>query len=465
MVNHSCEKCGKTFTQKRYYENHLRRKIPCDSKNIGIISNNGDNNNMDTIDELLQKFTKSDVFTPDKISEIMSSYLHNEGDVLEPSVGDGQLLKYINIDNYEHIDIYDIKKEYLDRCPSNNNVNKYHEDFITKEIIKKYRNIILNPPYIKIQDLSEQYRDYIRKKWKILDKGNIDIYYAFILKCIDLLDDNGIMVAITPNSYLYNKGSLRLRKYLLDNKLIKRIIDYKSEKVFDKVSTYCCITIFTKENKDSLVYNDETIQYSDITNKEYNIFSTGGKYGTKSLNDICNIRNGIATLRDKIYIHKSRIYDEPCWKVITSGDKDMWCIFPYNDKAEVLNEDYFKNNNPLTYEYLKNHKGELAKRDKGNKIYPQWYSYGRTQSLKISKKDKIMYIPTFADPENIIYKIDSPKLCIGCLSLEMKDDGYTIEQVKEYLENNKDFIIQNSSKRGGGWLNMSSRILKQIEIE
>jgi len=76
-----------------------------------------------------------------------------------------------------------------------------------------------------------------------------------------------------------------------------------------------------------------------------------------------------------------------------------------------------------------------------------------------------MYIPTFADPDNIMYKIDVPKLCIGCLSLEIKDENYTLEYIKNVLEKNKKFIIDNSSKRGGGWLNISSRIIKQILVE
>ena len=49
------------------------------------------------IDDSLLKFTKSDVFTPDKISKIMSSYLLKEGNLLEPAVGEGQLLKFINL--------------------------------------------------------------------------------------------------------------------------------------------------------------------------------------------------------------------------------------------------------------------------------------------------------------------------------------------------------------------------------
>lgn len=435
-----------------------------------ILNNTNKDSNIENklfVDELLSKFKKCDVFTPDNISKIMSDFLYKDGNILEPSVGDGQLLKFIDSSLYENIDIYDIKKEYLDKIDDKNNINKYHEDFITKKIDIKYKNIILNPPYIKIQDLSENYRKNIRDKWEIFKKGNIDIYYAFLIKCIELLHDDGIMVAITPNSYLYNKSSLLLREYFIKNKLIHKIIDFKSEKVFDKVSTYCCITVFSKKAKDFLIYNDIKINYSDIKNKEFNIFNNNNNIGSKSktLGDICCIKNGIATLRDKIYIHKTKLYIEPCWKEITNADKDMWCIYPYDNDCNILDEDLFKKNNPLTYKFLEGHKVELAKRDKGNKVYPKWYSYGRTQSLKISNKEKIMFIPTFADPENIIYKIDKPKLCIGCLSLEITDNNYTLENVKKVLEKNKQFIIDNSSKRGGGWLNMSSRIIKQILID
>ena len=47
----------------------------------------------------LQKFIKCDVFTPDDISKLMASKLNNKGTILEPSVGSGNLLKYINLEN------------------------------------------------------------------------------------------------------------------------------------------------------------------------------------------------------------------------------------------------------------------------------------------------------------------------------------------------------------------------------
>ena len=75
-----------------------------------------------------------------------------------------------------------------------------------------------------------------------------------------------------------------------------------------------------------------------------------------------------------------------------------------------------------------------------------------------------MYIPTLVDPDNIKYKIEKTKLFVGCLGLEIKDNKYSLEMIKEYLEKNKQFIIDNSPKRNGGWLTLSSSVLKRIEI-
>lgn len=414
------------------------------------------------IDEQLLQFKKCDVFTPDDISKQMCSYLSGKGSLLDPAVGTGNLIKYLNHKTYGEIDIYDIKQNYLDECPSNKNIHKHLADFIKTDITKKYDNIILNPPYIRYQDLSPEYRTYIKKKWTHLVNGNIDMYYAFLLKCIEHLKDDGVMVAITPNSYIYNKSASNLRKYFIEKRLINKIVDFQSKKVFKGISTYCCITVFTKNaGKQSFTYNGEEIQYSLIHN--YNIFDYTTD-NTKILGDICNIRNGIATLRDKIYVHENKLFEEPCWKPITNGTKNSWIIMPYDPDGKIIEEHDFAKSNPETHQYLINNKDELAKRDKGNKKYSKWYSFGRTQSITVPKADKVIYVPTFADPNNISYNVMEPTYHISSLCIELKSDEYTIEEIVQILKDHREFIEKNSSKRGGGWINISGSILKKIPV-
>lgn len=419
------------------------------------------------MDKELYQFTKSDIFTPNEISQLMSTKIYNKGSLLEPSVGTGNLLKFLPIDNYEFIDVYELKKTYLDNFPfKNKNIKRFNLDFIKTTINKKYDNIIMNPPYIKVQDLSVDYRAYLKEKFPILKNGLVDIYYAFILKCLDLLNDDGVMVAITPNSYLYNKSAEKLRKYLFDNHFIQEIIDFKDKTVFNEASVYCCITIFTKTKKNNLIYNDTVISYFDIK-KNYSLFNPMENSTNKikdTLKSVCKIKNGIATLRDKIYIHNEKLFDEPCWKRITNGNLEKYIIYPY-ENGKIIEESTFKNDNPNTYEYLTKQKDELEKRDKGKKKYPAWYAFGRSQSIQFSNK-KCIYIPCFINPSNIEKKIfvKEGMLHQSCLCIEPINEN-DIQKIIKSIIKNVEFINNNSSKRSGGWISLSSRVLYEIPFE
>ena len=271
------------------------------------------------------------------------------------------------------------------------------------------------------------------------------------------------MVAITPNSYLYNKSALNLRKLLFENRYIEEIIDYNDAKVFKGISVYCCITVFTKKYKDTLKYNDITYHYNDIV-KTYSLFNNIGasSKNTKKLQDICKIKNGIATLRDKIYIHQNKLNEEPCWSLITNGTQEKYIIYPYNN-VKIIDENEFKNENPLTYKYLLENKEELSKRDKGNKVYASWYAYGRTQSIKKSNKE-CLYIPCFLDPKNFTITKNKNILHYGCLCIEPNNSS-DLNYIKDVIIKNIDYITQNSQKRSGGWINVSSRVLNEIAID
>jgi type I restriction-modification system DNA methylase subunit len=418
--------------------------------------------NPNETDKKLKTFTKCDIFTPDHISKIMASKLLNRGNLLEPCVGTGNLLRSISLNKYDSIDVFEIKPEYLSEVFSCEHMNKICGDFLKTNVDKMYDNIILNPPYIKIQDLSVEYREYIHTHFPLLNGGAIDIYYAFIIKCLSLLKPDGVMVCITPNSYLYNKTSSKLRKYLFDNRLVREIIDFKEQKVFDNASVYCCITIFDKTPKTHLVYNNTEILYKEIV-QNYSLFNLNS-FDVPTLKSICKIRNGIATLRDKIFIHQNPLFVEPCWKPITKGNANYeYVIYPY-ENGKIMNEDKFKRENPKTYTYLLECKDELSKRDHGNKKYPAWYAYGRSQSIQYSNK-KCLYIPSFVDPDKIsenIY-IQENTLHYNCLCIEPNDEK-DLDLIKETIVKNIEFIKNNSSKLSAGWINLKSSLLGELPL-
>jgi len=420
--------------------------------------------------DYLQNYDRCDIFTPDDISKLMATKLTelvaSPRTLLEPSVGTGNLLKYIPLDLYEAIDVFDIKAEYMASIAPRPNLNKRATDFLkyAPNPPTKYSSIILNPPYIKIQELPTEYTQFIRQTWPIFKAGNIDLYYVFLMKCIDLLEDNGAMVAITPNTYLHNKSSTNFRKYLFENRFIKEIIDFKDRKVFGDAAVYCCITVITKAPKATLTYNDQSIAYDALLSKEnrLHLLHYDATPNTKTLGDICNIYNGIATLRDNIFIHPIKLYDELCWKKVITAKKDKFAIFPY-ESGSVIPEGAFKAQNPQTYAFLMENKSELAKRDCGRVVYPEWYSYGRTQSLNISKKERVIYMPVFFEPKGLTFRVEAPALHMSCLCIEparTEDIDFIIDTIK----NNMDYIKKNSSVKNNGWINVSSTILKTVPI-
>jgi hypothetical protein len=130
-----------------------------------------------------------------------------------------------------------------------------------------------------------------------------------------------------------------------------------------------------------------------------------------------------------------------------------------------MDENMFKSENPKTYSYLEKNKEELNKRDKGNKVYPAWYAYGRCQSIIHSKK-KCLYISCFIDPQNVEKFIFVKKgmLHHGCLCIEPTDEN-NIDKIIHAIKTNIQFISDNSSKRASGWINLSSRVLYETLLK
>ena len=93
-------------------------------------------------------------------------------------MGKGDLLKSIKDLGQYDIDVFDIESEYLKYVPVCES-RKHCTDFLKYKFKHKYKNIILNPPYIRYQELSTAYRSFIKNNWSLLDSGNIDIYQAF----------------------------------------------------------------------------------------------------------------------------------------------------------------------------------------------------------------------------------------------------------------------------------------------
>lgn len=346
------------------------------------------------------------VYTPSNVAQLMNTFLNRRGSLLDPCVGTGNLLHDIEL--YDVVHVYDIDRTAMSSI-TYPNVVKHCEDFTVARVDFKYDNIILNPPYIRIQDIPSDKRAYIKQEFPLL-AGNFDLFHVFLLKCLHLLTDEGVMVSIHPNSILYNKSSVSLIEYMIHKRLIRRIIDYGSEKIFQGVSVYCCIMVFDR------------------------------------------------------LPHEKPLYDEPCWKPIFKVSKNTtrYIIYPYDEHGKVVDEEVFKTTNPCTYNYMSVHRSKLDNRDKGKKTYESWYAFGRRQGIlnPLSYGCDVVYIPTMSSVDIRIYKKEYmlfySGLCISGMTNEY------VDTVIDTITHNSTRLSTRCSKRGNGWINITSGVIKDL---
>jgi adenine-specific DNA-methyltransferase len=136
----------------------------------------------------------------------------------------------------------------------NGDFNLYVQDSLKATWTETFDNIIGNPPYVKFQDLSEESRTSLAKKWRTIEGGTFNLYFAFFELGHQLLKPAGKLGFITPNNYFTSLSGISLRKYFQQNKCVYRIIDFSHKKVFD-AQTYTALTFINKKENQALSFD------------------------------------------------------------------------------------------------------------------------------------------------------------------------------------------------------------------
>jgi hypothetical protein len=113
--------------------------------------------------------------------------------------------------------------------------------------------VIGNPPYLGGRDWKSEngnVYDYFINRYKVAEY-QFDIYALFWEIGIRLLKSNGYIGYITPNTWLNNQSSTKLRTYILENTLIHSIVDYSRINVFEQATVLPITTILEKTKKQS----------------------------------------------------------------------------------------------------------------------------------------------------------------------------------------------------------------------
>jgi tRNA1(Val) A37 N6-methylase TrmN6 len=137
--------------------------------------------------------------------------------------------------------------------------------------------VIGNPPYVDYSKIKGT--DYFNKIYESSKVNNnvvkYNLFQLFIEKSIRLLKEGGMFGFINPNTYLSTQNAFALRKLILEETSLKKIIDVSHLRVFKDASTYPVITIFKngKEKKNKLgvaVIDDEKDLVEELKLNEIN---------------------------------------------------------------------------------------------------------------------------------------------------------------------------------------------------
>ncbi len=366
--------------------------------------------------------------------------------------------------------------------------------------------IVGNPPYVCSRNISEESKKLI-DNWEVCKSGHPDLYIPFFQIGIENLSSKGILGYITMNTFFKSVNGRALREYFQDKQYSFKIIDFGNNQIFQSKSTYTCICLIEKSESsfiefanssnslNSLVF--DRIKYTSLNHlKGWNLNSKDlvdkiEEIGV-SFGELYKTRNGIATLKNNIYIfnpidecedyyylQNGKVYEieKNICKDIINPNKftqaesvdsiKKKAIFPYkyiNEKVTLLEEAYIKDNYPKAYTYLSDKKKILGTRDKGKGKYQNWYAYGRNQSLE-KLKYKLFFPHITPNTPNFTIDTDENLLFYNGLAV-ITDDERELHFLKKLMKSKLfwTYVKLSSKPYGSGYYSLSRNYIKNFGV-
>lgn len=375
---------------------------------------------------------------------------------------------------------------------------------------KTFHFVIGNPPYVNTHDMSKDTIAYLKKNYRTTQKGTFNIFYAFIEQSMKFLSPNGMLGFIIPNNYLTITAAEDLRKYLVENKYLSKIIDFGENMIFAPVRTYNSLLFLKACGSENLMYatikkssdvkgalnnaNFLCMAIDDLDSSGWKLLDENERANIKKIEQAGSpikpyIRVGIATLRDNVYLvdgfdqekgmyyklfEGTRYLIEPeitrsIYKVSnikaesSLADAKQAIIFPYteieqyslvdtpNKNYQIIPEHIMAQRYPQCYQYLCRCRTILDTRDKGKGNAVAWYAYGRSQGL--GNNSRKLLFPTFSlHPKFMLEESRQTLFCNGYAILESPQFDLEILQkilnsvVMDYYVSKTSYAIEGNYK-------------------
>lgn len=371
--------------------------------------------------------------------------------------------------------------------------------------------VVGNPPYVCSRNLSAETHAKL-SAYKVCSSGHPDLYMPFFQIAIEMLNNNGRLGYITMNTFLRSINGRAVRNYFSENRFSISIVDFRGYQVFDSKNTYTCLFYLDKQHTAENIHyavSEQGELSDDIHFTALPFASLDDEKGWTlnnfdetaaieavgiQIKDYCPSRHGIATLSNDTYIFKTVAEDDMFYYLESDGvrypiehgicrnivnpnklntieildDLIEKVIYPYHvedGRAIIYTPNEMKKIFPKAYAYLRTKKTLLLERDKGNtRAYPQWYAYGRTQSLVMPQYK--LFFPKFANKAIRCVISDAPDLLLYNGLAFINTDERKLLILKAIIESDLfwNYIQTNGKPYSSGYYSLSGVDIKHFGI-
>jgi len=352
-------------------------------------------------------------------------------------------------------------------------------DALTLEQYKgKMDFVIGNPPYVRVHNLTSY--DSV-KQFQFAKNGMTDLYIVFYEIGLSMLNEHGTLCYINPSSIFNSVAASTARKYLVAEKLIKKVVDLKHYQPFEAI-TYTAVLVLSKDNQgntaDYYEYDTANDKINFIDNIEYDDFYINGSYyfahrkGLSEVSGIINrcpqrnvfdVKNGFATLCDNFFIGDFD-FDEYTIPIIKASTGRMSkCFFPYDNRGNTIPYDVLIKNSSIRRRY-EQHCEKLKSRSLENP--ENWYAFGRSQGIQDVPKQKYAVNSLIRDVGDI--KLFPCKPGVGVYSGLYILTDLSLDELKRLLftEEFIRYVSMLGKYKNGGYYTYSSKdLLKYLDYK
>lgn len=356
-------------------------------------------------------------------------------------------------------------------------------DFLASDVLDEgeFEYIIGNPPYVPIEDLSEDEKQRYKNTFETAS-GRFDLYLLFFERALSLLAPGGVLSFITPEKFEYVDTATPLRRLLTSDEFHVEKIEHIDENAFTGLVTFPCITTVRRSGSGKTVVrlrdgktHMTTLSAGESWAAEVRDADLESMQTGVTLGDVTDrISPGIATGADDVFVFDEnevpeQINDE--WiRPTVSGKQLRDCdgpgadsvfVCPYRSDGSLANETEL---GPFG-DWLEQQRNQLESRSCVKKGGKEWYAWHETPPMEDILQPKIVFKDIAKEPRfwleatgNII-----PKHSVYYL---IPRNGVPVSELLEYLNSPEArmWMEANCQRAHNGYYRLQSRVLEDLPV-